>query len=249
MQNLTKSILVLIFLIFTTTSYAGLITVAYNGSFNETDAPGSDYDNFGGVDDIALFNLVEGNNEFIGVVDRESDVFAIGIGFGLRLIGATVNWATNLPNISFTSFSVPAGYLEQSGTGALFLEESSTTPEIFTLDTLRGPLINQDIVGSSVIDGAFFNAPVLSVEEGIYSSLLNGNGVCASTWGAVFPGLGNIGCVEGIDYTITYKVERFANPPPGGGGGPITSVPEPTTFPLLALGLLMAIRLAKKNNT
>jgi hypothetical protein len=244
MVNPTKQIFALIFLMFSTASYAGLITVDYDGSYNETAAPLGDYDNIGGVDDVALFNLIEGNNTFSGTVDRDSDFFAIGIGFGLRLIGATVDWATNLPNISFTSFNVPNGYLEQTGTGQLFIEQSTNDPEIYTFNSLRGPTSDQPIVTPTAIDGAFFEAPVLSVEEGIYNSLLNGNGVCASTWqSGQF--LTNIGCVDGNDYTITYIVERFATPPPP-PPGPVTNVPTPSTLLLLAFGLIMTRRFTKK---
>jgi hypothetical protein len=254
MINITRQFLAIAILLFSTASYGGLITVAYNGSYDETAAPNGDYDALGGLSDVALFNLVEGANTFAGSVDRDSDGFSIGVGFGLRIISATIDWASNLPGILWPDFStIPAGYLQQSQIGAnapswTLQETNSVTPEIFTINQLQGTQVST-FFGSTVISGALFSTNPLSVEEGVYNNLLLGGGACAVGLVTNFPGISTSDCIEALDYTITYNVIRFANAPQQPNtGGPTTNVPAPATIWLLALGLVLVFRLAKRQS-
>ncbi|BEU04590.1 hypothetical protein OAG1_33900 [Agarivorans sp. OAG1] len=241
MLNLRHS-LVLSFLLVLGNAHAGVIVVDYNGSFDEADVvaegglPAGDFDTIGGVDDVALFNLVEGENAFYGSIYSpldSGDVFNIGITAGMRLVGASIDWGTNLPGINWT-FGTPISpdYRQQSTFGATaptwFLEESSTTPEIFTI-----PELEDGVLG---LNGKSFDAPSLDVTEGIYlSSLLDQGHTCAQTYVVNFPGY-SPECVEGIDYKLTFIVESTL---------PVTQVSEPSTI-LLAMFAMLGFGVSRK---
>ena len=144
---------------------AGVTTVPYAGTYNEaTSAPGGDYDNIGGALDVGLFNLIVGNNAFLGSVytpNDSSDVFAIGVGPGETLIGASLVFGTNLTEFN-PLFKAPGPNWS--------LEESTITPTIFQIDDLgvKG--------GDTPIT---YIAPAFSRGEGIYLVTL-GNGTFAT---------------------------------------------------------------------
>ncbi len=229
---------------------AGVINIDYNGFFDESTIveqdglTAGDFDTLGGIEDVALFDLVAGNNEFLGSVyfDQSnpndldsSDVFLVGIGDNLRLIGATIHWAMNLPSLEFNFPNVPNGFLQQStflsNAPDWFFEESSVTPEIFTVSDLEASM-----VGSTYDVGpSFYTAPDFSREQGVYSSLLSASGTCAQSYRQVAVG-SQIGleafCAAGIDYKMTFIVEEIHSQPP-------TQVPEPSSHLILALGLIL----------
>lgn len=80
-------------------THAAAVIVPYSGIYNEvSQAPGGDYDAIGGLVDVGQFNLQAGNNFFTGGIKTpsdSSDAFLVGIGSGLKLIGATITWGTN----------------------------------------------------------------------------------------------------------------------------------------------------------
>ena len=156
------------FAIFSASANAGVTNVPYAGTYNEaTSAPGGDYDNIGGALDVGLFNLVVGNNTFFGSVytpSDSSDVFAIEVGAGETLIGASLVFGTNLTEFN-PLFKAPGPNWS--------LEESSITPTIFEIDNLgtRG--------GDTPTT---YIAPAFSRGEGIYVMTL-GNGTFATNAG------------------------------------------------------------------
>lgn len=227
-------------------SKAGLINVNYNGSFDESSIasegglPAGDYDTVGGLNDVAVFQLVEGTNEFFGSVyspQDGSDVFTVEVMSGFRLVGASINWATNLPGIPL-DFNNPAGYLGQNTWGNAapdwFFEESSITPEIFTINNLEASAVgfNFDIAPS------FYTADSFVRGAGIYSSTLAAQGSCAQSYSGAPGGIGLIAnCADALDYKMSFIVEKIQ---------PVTSVPEPTSLAILTLGL-MGFTLRKLN--
>lgn len=208
----------------TTSAWAATVNVSYSGDFDEDTVaaegglPAGDYDTIGGLEDVALFELVEGTNLFHGSIEAPNDtadVFNIEIADGFRLIGASILWGINLSPIDnpYQSTRLQGA----SGAPSWHFEESSENPEIFTIDSLlNGPW------GDSV---ATFNAPTLDVGPGIYLSTLRDNGgTCAMK---NLPGSGGFlypTCVDGIDYTMSFEVERVDITAP---------IPIPASLPLL----------------
>jgi len=245
--NLTLTII----LFLSTHANAGLVSVAYSGFFDESSIssqdglPAGDYDTIGGLNDVALFELVAGTNEFVGSIfspNDPADVFLIEVGANLRLIGATISWGTNLPGLELNFPTVPPGFLQQNtffdAAPDWFFEESSITPEIFTIENLEAGK-----VGSTFdVAPSFYTASEFSRGQGIYSSLLSASGTCAQSYRQVPVG-GQIGlesfCVEGIDYKMTFNVEQIDSPP--------SPVPEPSTLAIFALSIMgLALRRFKK---
>jgi len=74
-RSQTRSLLAMCaFGVFSASASADVVVVPYTGTFNEAaSAPGGDYDNIGGLLDVGLFNLVAGNNTFIGAVHTPAD--------------------------------------------------------------------------------------------------------------------------------------------------------------------------------
>lgn len=220
--------------------HAALINVAYNGTFDESSIsaegglPAGDFDTIGGVDDVAVFQLVAGNNDFFGSIYSPSDVadvFNIQIGENLRLVGATIAWATNLPSLQLNFPFVPNGFLQQNTFFAnapdWFVEESSATPEVFTIFDLEAGKVG----GTFDVAPSFYTGSSFSREQGIYSSLLSAAGTCAQSYRQVNVG-GQIGleafCAAGIDYKMTFIVEQIQVDPPN-------SVSEPMSLGILLL--------------
>ena len=217
-----------------TVGAAATVIVPYSGSFDEATVaaegglPAGDFDTIGGADDVGQFNLVAGTNTFTGSVYSPldpADVFLIGIGSGLKLVGASIAWATNLPSIEYDFLSLPpAGFLQQNTFGAnapsWTLEESSITPTIFSLDQLEAAKVGNtfDVAPS------FYDAPSFERGPGVYSSLLDATGTCAQTYVVNFPGY-SPDCAAGLSYTLSYEVESTLAP-----------VPLPAGLPLLVAG-------------
>lgn len=178
------------FAVLSTGASAAFVIVPYTGTYNEaTSAPGGDYDNIGGSIDVGLFNLLPGNNIFIGSVRTPvdpSDAFAIGIGPGETLVGASLIFGTNL-NASVHLFKAPGPNWT--------LEESSATPTIFEIDNLGTN-------GGST--PTTYTAPTFSRGEGIYLMTL-GNGTFVTT-----PGNGPVA------YTMNFVVRGPATVPEPG---------------------------------
>ncbi len=192
--------------------------IPYTGAYDESvDGPG-DYDTLGGPTDLGLFYLVEGSNSFSGNVNSPvdaADAWLIGISAGYQLVSASIAWATNLPGLTFDFLSTPpAGFLQQNTWGAnapsWTLEESTTTPTIFLKDQLEATA-----VGSTFdVAPASYDAPSFAPRgAGIYSNLLDATGTCAQTYVANFPGFSAECTDAGLDYTITYVVEKLPNTP------------------------------------
>lgn len=143
---------------------AGVVVVPYTGTYNEVgQAPSDDYDAIGGLDDVGQFNLLAGNNFFLGGVKTpgdSSDVFLVGIGASLKLVGVTIQWGTNADDFN-PIFAAP---------GPLWtLEESDADPTIFIIPNLGGR-------GSG--SPLFYTAPTFERGPGLYSMTL-GNGTFA----------------------------------------------------------------------
>lgn len=153
------------FTFFSSGANAGLVNVPYTGTYNEAtgaEAAG-DYDNIGGLLDVGVFDLLPGNNVFIGSARTpadSSDFFAIRIGPGETLVGASLTWGTNL-DISHYLFASPSPIWT--------LEESSATPTIFLFSSLSPRF---------TIAPEIFTAPSFSRGEGVYGMTL-GNGTFA----------------------------------------------------------------------
>lgn len=142
-------------------AHAAAVIVPYSGIYNEvSQAPGGDYDAIGGLVDVGQFNLQAGNNFFTGGIKTpsdSSDAFLVGIGSGLKLIGATITWGTNANDFN-PIFAIP---------GPIWtLEESDADPTIFLLN-LNG---NRSSAPLS------YTAPAFERGPGLYSVLI-GNGV------------------------------------------------------------------------
>lgn len=151
------------FAVFSTGASADLVTVPYSGVFHEVSAPGGDYDNIGGALDVGVFDLLVGNNVFTGSAktpDDSSDFFAIRIGPGQTLIGASLTWGTNL-DLFHPLFAAPSPLWT--------LEESSPTPTIFLFSSLSP---------NGTDAPQTFTAPGFSRGEGVYGMTL-GNGTFA----------------------------------------------------------------------
>ncbi|PTX55946.1 putative secreted protein [Litoreibacter ponti] len=213
--------------------------VPYSGSFDEATIaaedglPAGDYDTLGGLEQVGLFRLVEGANTFSGSINAPTDtadVFLIEILAGFQLVGATLDWATNLPSIQAPNiFNVPSGFLAQSTSGAnapiWTVEESDDTPTIFQLENIEA-----NMVGSTFDVGpAQYTAPAFDPRgPGVYSNLFNGQTTCGFTYVPANPGV-SPQCVSGLDYTLTFNVERTEEPP-------VNPVPLPASLPLLLAG-------------
>jgi hypothetical protein len=221
----------------TTGAFAAAVLVPYSGSFDESSVsaegglPAGDYDTIGGAPDVGLFELVVGANTFAGSIfapGDTSDAFLIGIGPNQRLIGASISWAENLPGIEL-AFPPPAGYLQQSTYGAnapdWFLEESDSTPEVFTVLDLEA---GSTATSFDILPNAY-SAPAFSREQGIYSVLLRDDGgTCGLTYVPSEQFL-SPECVAGLDYTMTFQVEAIGPTP--------SAVPLPAAAWLLLGGL------------
>ncbi len=222
-------------LLATTAAHAGTVVIPYGGSFDESSIaaqdglPAGDFDTLGGNEDVGLFNLVAGTNTFTGSVysaDDPADVFLIGIGAGLQIVGASIAWATNLPGMEYDFLSpAPSGFLQQNTWGAnapyWTLEESSITPTIFRLDGLEAGMVGNtyDVAPTS------YDAPDFTRGTGIYSSLLDATGTCGQTYVAADPGV-SAQCVSALSYTLSFQVEST-----------VSAVPLPAAGSLLALAL------------
>ena len=166
LKHRTRSLLAMCaFAMFSTGANAGVVNVPYAGTYDEaTSAPGGDYDNIGGSLDVGLFDLVVGNNAFAGSVytpTDSSDVFAIGVGPGETLVGASLVFGTNLNDFT-PLFKAPGPNWS--------LEESSITPTIFEIDNLG---TNGGTTPTTYV------APTFSRGEGVYLMTL-GNGTFAT---------------------------------------------------------------------
>ena len=218
-------------------SSAGTVVIPYSGSFDEASVllpqdglPAGDVDTLGGLADVAQFNLLAGVNTFIGSIespDDPSDSFLISIGPGLELIGATINWGTNLPGLDI-AFPPPAGYLVQMSGGpgpSWTLEENSATPTIFNIADLFGSFFGQS--------PETYDAPSFSRGPGLYSSTIrNESTVCAGSYAYDGQFLTPY-CVEAMDYTMSFIVRSTETKPE-----PQAQVPLPSVAILLGGGLL-----------
>ena len=143
-----------------TAAHAAAVVVPYAGSYEErTQAPSGDYDAIGGLEDVGQFNLLSGNNYFLGGIrtpDDSSDAFLIGIGAGLKLVGATIEWGTNANDFN-PIFGFP--------TPIWTLEESDSDPTIFI----------QNLGGNRSTSPLFLTAPQFERDSGLYSMII-GNG-------------------------------------------------------------------------
>ena len=178
------------FTLFSNGAGAGLVDVPYTGTYNEAtgvEAAG-DYDKIGGLADVGVFDLLVGNNVFIGSAKTpsdSSDFFAIRIGPGETLIGASLTWGTNLD---------PFHPLFARPSPIWTLEESSATPTIFLFGSLSSS-------GSTAPQT--FTAPSFSRGEGVYGMTL-GNGTFARSDSAP------------VGYSMNFIVEGPASiPEPG----------------------------------
>lgn len=145
-------------------AHAASVIVPYAGTYNEVaQAPAGDYDAIGGLADVGLFNLQAGSNTFFGGIKTpgdSSDFFQIGIGAGLKLVGASLKWGTNASDFN-PIFARP---------GPLWtLEESDADPTIFLFSNLGGH-------GSGT--ALLFNAPAFERGPGDYGMTI-GNGTFA----------------------------------------------------------------------
>ena len=149
--------------LFSTGASADLVTVPYSGLYAEASAPLGDYDNIGGALDVGVFDLVVGSNIFTGSArtpDDSSDFFAIRIGAGQTLVGASLTWGTNLDDFH-PLFAKPSPLWT--------LEESSATPTIFLFSSLSP---------NGTDAPQTFTAPGFTRGEGVYGMTL-GNGTFA----------------------------------------------------------------------
>ena len=145
-------------------AHAGVVEVPYSGTYNEISAPSGDYDAIGGLDDVGQFNLLAGNNYFFGGIRTpgdSSDAFLIGIGSGLKIVGATIQWGTTANDFN------PIRVINRNET-MWTLQESDSDPEIF-LQYLNGNWSSSPLS---------LTAPVFERGPGLYSMTI-GNGVFA----------------------------------------------------------------------
>ena len=170
---------------FSSIAYSGTVNVPYTGLFDEATVagpqdglPAGDFDTIGGLEDVGLFDLVDGDNIFEGSVYTpvdSSDVFLIRIGANQTLVGATLNFGTNLSPFN-PLFAAPAPQWT--------LEESDTDPTIFNL-----------VAGvDGMTQAQLLAAPAFSRGEGIYSVLI-GNGTFAPNNGGP------------VDYTMSFTID------------------------------------------
>jgi hypothetical protein len=142
---------------------AGVVVVPYTGSYDErTQAPGGDYDGIGGLADVGEFTLLAGSNFFLGAVrtpNDSSDAFLIRIAPNFKLVGASIQWATNATALN-PVFAAPAPIWT--------LEESDADPTIFLLN----------MAGNGTTAPVLHTAPAFERGPGQYSVLL-GNGTFA----------------------------------------------------------------------
>jgi len=174
---------------------AVLITT-FDGTFDEATDPltaaTKDFRDLGGTDDVGDFALFVGTNQFFGSIvtpGDNSDAFNIIIGPDETLIGASINFGTNLG-------STPTGfnYLSINQGTAFELYESSTTPLLLSLD----------LTGANLYGPTLFTAPPsFTLGPGLYHVLLN-SGVLA----AYNP-------PNNVKYTINFEVEGAVIPAPG----------------------------------
>lgn len=175
---------------FSTAASAGVVIVPYTGTYDEaTSAPAGDYDNIGGSTDAAQFNLLVGTNTFTGSLSTpgdSSDFFAISIGPGDSLVGATLTFGTNLYyDLSTLSYN----YLFKAPGPSWSLEESTTTPIIFEINDLG---TNYEMAPQT------YAAPSFSRGEGVYGMLI-GNGT--------FTAVSSDGSFDPVDYGMSFVVE------------------------------------------
>jgi hypothetical protein len=167
------------------TAQAASVVVPYSGSYDESVVPGpqdglpaGDYDTLGGLEDVGLFNLIDGSNTFAGSVytpTDSADVFLISVGANQTLDGASISFGTNLSPFN-PLFAAPGPQWT--------LEESDTDPTIFNITN----------IGDDGMTGAKTSiAPAFSRGEGVYSVLI-GNGTFAPNNGGP------------VDYTMTFTV-------------------------------------------
>lgn len=216
---------------------ADAIGVPYSGSFDEASVvaegglPAGDFDTIGGLEDVGLFSLTLGANTFTGSIyspNDPSDVFLIEVAPGLSLVGAEINWGTNLPGIALT-FPPDPEYRDQNTFGPSapdwVVEESSTVPELFRISDLEGSNFGTAPSTRSVTG--------LGIGPGIYSSALLASGTCMQAYSTVDVG-GQTGlqadCVDGIDYTMTFTTASST---------PSTDIPTPQTAIMLAVALAL----------
>ena len=144
-------------------AHADAVPVPYNGSYDErVSAPAGDYDAIGGLADVGEFTLLAGSNTFLGGVktpDDSSDVFLVRIGAGMKLVGASIQWATNANDFN-PVFAAPGPVWT--------LEESDADPTIFLLA----------LGGNGATSPLQFTAPSFERGAGSYSVLI-GNGTFA----------------------------------------------------------------------
>ena len=142
---------------------AAAVAVPYSGSYDErTQAPGGDYDAIGGLLDVGEFTLQAGSNFFLGAVRTpgdSSDVFLIRLANNFKLIGASIEWATNADPFNPVFAAPPPIWT---------LEESDATPTIFLLN----------MAGRGTDAPVLHTAPAFERGPGSYSVLL-GNGTFA----------------------------------------------------------------------
>ncbi len=165
-----------------TTAEAALVTVAYDGSYEEaTEAPSGDYDAIGGLPDVGVFDLMGSSsgfaNTFTGSVvspSDTSDFFVIRVGAGQILTGASLVLGTNVtPFNPMFAFPAPQWTMELP---------YSTTPTIF-----------DEEVGYDWMSSATTYTPTFGpLGEGIYNIMI-GNGIFGTYNGA-------------LDYTMTFTV-------------------------------------------
>ena len=167
-------------------AHAGVVEVPYTGTYDErTTAPTGDYDAIGGLLDVGQFNLLVGNNIFLGGIKTpsdSSDAFFISISAGLKIVGATIQWGTNANDFN-PIFAIP---------GPMWtLEESDSDPTIFL----------QNLGGNRSTSPLSFTAPTFERGPGLYSMII-GNGTFGMNNG------------DPIAYKMDFIVESTTTTPP-----------------------------------
>ncbi|WP_026960089.1 hypothetical protein [Aliagarivorans taiwanensis] len=199
-----------LFALLSHSAHAGVIAVDYTGSYHEMAAPGGDFDGIGGLEDVALFSLVDGVNLFQGAVqtpDDPADVFLIEVAADQTLVAASIEFGSNL---FFDNDDFSYNYLFAAPGPQWTLEESSETPTIFDV------AVGSDFDFSPTV----IDIP-LSLGEGIYSMLL-GNGT--------FTAVGSDGGYYPVEYQMSFTIESDT---------PTAAAPAPAVGSLFGLALLL----------
>ncbi|MEP3245682.1 MAG: VPLPA-CTERM sorting domain-containing protein [Sneathiella sp.] len=144
---------------------AALVTVAYNGSYNEaTEAPSGDYDAIGGAADVGVFDLIGSTsgtaNTFSGSIvspNDSSDFFSIRLAAGQTLTSASITFGQNL-SLSEYMFAFPAPHWVMEYT-------NSVTPTIF----------DQELGYDYMWQAETYTPTFTAIGEGVYNILI-GNG-------------------------------------------------------------------------